>query len=184
MKKIIAVAVCMYCALPLFAQKKEQDRLKQSAQVLHEILGTTDTGIPQDLLSKANCIAVYPSVKKTSLVLGASYGRGVLTCRTGADFSGPWSAPAMFALEGVSFGLQFGGEATDFVLLIMNEKGAESILSSKVKIGGDASAAAGPVGRNASAETDAVMKAENPLLLPGARNFCRHLPFRLYHALR
>jgi lipid-binding SYLF domain-containing protein len=105
-------------------------------------------------------VVVYPSVKKAAFVVGGSYGRGVMTCRTGANFTGPWSAPAMMALEGASFGFQIGGQATDFVLLIMNEKGAGSILKSKVKIGGDASAAAGPVGRNASAETDVMMKAE------------------------
>jgi lipid-binding SYLF domain-containing protein len=103
---------------------------------------------------------VYPSVKKAAFIVGGSYGRGVVTCRSGKEFNGPWSAPAMFALEGGSFGFQIGAQATDFVLLIMNESGANSIMTSKVKLGADASAAAGPVGRNASAETDVVMKAE------------------------
>jgi lipid-binding SYLF domain-containing protein len=127
---------------------------------MKEILGTPDKGIPRDLLNKAECVVVFPSVKKAAFIVGGSYGRGVITCRSGEEFRGPWSAPAMFALEGASFGLQLGGEATDFVLLIMNEKGANSVMSSKVKLGADASAAAGPVGRTTSAETDAVMKAE------------------------
>jgi lipid-binding SYLF domain-containing protein len=151
---VIAIAV------PVIAQQKEADRLKESAQVLKEIVGMPDKGIPTDLLNKAECVVVYPSVKKAALIVGANYGRGVITCRSGADFNGPWSAPSMFALEGASFGLQIGGEATDFVLLVMNEKGANSVMSSKVKLGADASAAAGPVGRSASAETDAAMKAE------------------------
>jgi lipid-binding SYLF domain-containing protein len=127
---------------------------------LKEIMDTPDKGIPIDLLNKAECVIVYPSVKKAAFIVGGSYGRGVITCRSGEDFRGPWSAPAMFALEAGSVGFQIGGEATDFVLLVMNEKGANSIMSSKVKLGGDASAAAGPVGRTSSASTDIVMKAE------------------------
>ena len=148
------------CLLPLCAQEKEDARLKESYNVMKEILGTPDKGIPRDLLNKAECVVVFPSVKKAAFIVGGSYGRGVITCRSGEAFRGPWSAPAMFALEGASFGLQLGGEATDFVLLIMNEKGAGSVMSSKVKLGADASAAAGPVGRTTSAETDVVMKAE------------------------
>jgi lipid-binding SYLF domain-containing protein len=142
------------------AQDKEVDRLKESYDVLKEILASPDKGIPMDLLHKAECVVVYPSVKKAAFGVGGSYGRGAITCRSGASFNGPWSAPGMFALEGVSFGFQIGGDATDFVLLIMNEKGANSVMSSKVKLGADAAAAAGPVGRTASAETDVVMKAE------------------------
>ena len=153
---LLAVAV----SVPVTAQQKEADRLKESAQVLKEIIGMPDKGIPSDLLNKAECVVVYPSVKKAAFIVGANYGRGVITCRSGEDFRGPWSAPAMFALEGASFGLQIGGEATDFVLLVMNEKGANSVMSSKVKLGADASAAAGPVGRSTSAETDVAMKAE------------------------
>lgn len=138
---------------------KEDQRLNDSAVVLKEILGMPE-GIPKDLLNKAVCVVVYPSVKKAAFIVGGSYGRGVITCRSGKEFNGRWSAPAMFALEGGSFGLQIGAQATDFVLLIMNESGANSVMSSKVKIGADASAAAGPVGRNASAETDVVLKAE------------------------
>lgn len=160
MKRVLAVAISMTLALPLFAQEKEQQRLKDSAQVLREILATPDKGIPKDLLDKAECVIIYPSVKKAAFIVGGSYGRGVITCRSGQNFTGRWSAPSMFALEGGSFGLQIGGQATDFVLLVMNEGGANSVMSSKVKLGADASIAAGPVGRTTSAETDAVMKAQ------------------------
>jgi lipid-binding SYLF domain-containing protein len=162
MKRIACLSLGFLLTVPVVAnaQAKEADRIKEAGQVLRDILEAPDKGIPQDLMDKAECVVVYPSVKKAAFVVGGSYGRGVMTCRTGKNFMGPWSAPAMMALEGASFGFQIGGQATDFVLLIMNEKGASSILSSKVKIGGDASAAAGPVGRNASAETDVMLKAE------------------------
>lgn len=162
MKRIACLSLGFLLVLPVVAsaQGKEDARLKESGQVLRDILESPDKGIPQDLMDKAECVVVYPSVKKAAFIVGGSYGRGVMTCRTGKDFRGPWSAPAMMALEGASFGLQIGGQATDFVLLIMNEAGANSVLSSKVKIGGDASAAAGPVGRNASAETDVMLKAQ------------------------
>jgi SH3 domain-containing YSC84-like protein 1 len=162
MKRVLAVVICVGLATPLFAQSAEKvaDRLTASTQVLKEILGTPDKGIPKDLLDKSECVLVYPSVKKGAFIVGASYGRGVITCRTGANLNGPWSAPAMFALEGASFGLQAGGQATDFVLLIMNDKGAQTVLKSKVKLGADASIAAGPVGRTTSAETDIVMQAQ------------------------
>src|SRR5215472_9816611 len=160
MQKYALVVVCVLFVLPFFGQQKEDDRLKESYTVIKEILAAPDKRIPRDLLDKAECVVVYPSVKKAAFVVGASYGRGVITCRSGEDFRGPWSAPAMIALEGGSYGWQIGGEATDFVLLIMNEKGADSVMSSKVKLGADASAAAGPVGRTTSAETDVVMKAE------------------------
>jgi lipid-binding SYLF domain-containing protein len=139
--------------------KKEDDRLQESAVVLKEILGMPE-GIPKDLLDKSICVVVYPSVKKAAFIVGGSYGRGVVTCRSGQSFTGTWSAPAMFALEGGSFGFQIGAQATDFVLLVMNDSGANSIMKSKVKLGADASAAAGPVGRDTSAETDVVMRAE------------------------
>jgi lipid-binding SYLF domain-containing protein len=160
MKRIAIVSTLMLFTLPVLAQQKEQERIKESGLVLKDIVEMPDKGIPHDLLDKAACVIVYPSVKKAAFVVGGSYGRGVITCRTGKNYMGPWSAPAMFALEGASFGFQIGGQATDFVLLVMNDKGARSVMSSKVKIGADASAAAGPVGRNASAETDIVMKAE------------------------
>ena len=144
---------------PADKEAKEEDRVKDAGKVVTEILNVPDD-IPQDLLDKADCVVVFPSVLKAAFIVGASYGRGVMTCRTGANFNGPWGAPSMMALEGGSFGLQIGGEATDFVLLVMNDRGANGILSSKVKLGGDASVAAGPVGRSASAETDASMRAE------------------------
>jgi SH3 domain-containing YSC84-like protein 1 len=140
-------------------EEKDEDRIKDAGKVLTEILNVPDD-IPQDLLDKAACVVVFPSVLKAAFIVGASYGRGVMTCRTGPDFNGHWGAPTMMALEGGSFGLQIGGEATDFVLLVMNERGASGILSSKVKLGGDASVAAGPVGRTASAESDVTLRAE------------------------
>jgi lipid-binding SYLF domain-containing protein len=124
-----------------------------------EILNVPDD-IPQDLIDKADCVIVYPSVLKAAFGIGASYGRGIMTCRSGEDFRGHWSAPSMMALEGGSIGFQLGAQATDFVLLVMNERGASSILSAKVKLGGDASAAAGPKGRDLSAATDVTMRAE------------------------
>lgn len=160
MKKVAFFAVCALLVLQALGEDKEDERLKESYTVLKEILGTPDKGIPRDLLDKAECVVVYPSVKKAGFIVAGSYGRGAITCRSGEDFRGPWSAPAMFALEGGSVGFQIGGQATDFVLLVMNEKGADSVMSSKVKLGADASAAAGPVGRTTSAETDVAMKAE------------------------
>ncbi len=140
-------------------QEKEQDRLKECGQVIKEILDVPD-GIPQDLLDKAECAVIFPSVKKVAIGIGGSYGRGAMICRGGANYTGTWGAPAMYALEGGNIGFQLGGQATDFVLLVMNPKGAKSVLNSKVKLGADASAAAGPKGRTAAAATDIVMKAE------------------------
>jgi len=144
-----------------FAADNEKDasRLENSGTVLKEILDVPDD-IPQDLLDKADCVVVFPSVLKAAFIVGGSYGRGAMSCRKGQNFSGPWGAPTMMALEGGSFGFQIGGEATDFVLLVMNERGASGILTSKVKLGADASVAAGPVGRTASAETDATLRAD------------------------
>ena len=167
MKKFLAAILCLCFALPVIAQQKESERLTSSYDVMRAVLDMPDQGIPKDLLNKSYCVVVFPSVKKGAFVVGASYGRGVMTCRSGSQFRGPWSAPAFFALEGGSFGLQAGGQATDFVLLIMNEQGATSVMTSKVKLGGDASVAAGPVGRTTSAETDVVMKAE---ILSWSRN--------------
>ncbi|HEY2544834.1 MAG TPA: lipid-binding SYLF domain-containing protein [Candidatus Acidoferrum sp.] len=140
-------------------EQKDEDRLKNCGTVLKEILDVPDD-IPQDLLDKADCVVIYPSVLKAAFIVGASYGRGAMTCRKGEDFRGPWGAPTMMALEGGSFGLQIGGQATDFVLLVMNEGGARGILAGKVKLGGDASVAAGPVGRDTSAETDVTLRSE------------------------
>jgi lipid-binding SYLF domain-containing protein len=138
---------------------KDEDRLKDCGVVLKEILNIPDD-IPQGLLDKADCVVVYPSVVKAAFVVGGSYGRGAMTCRRGENFTGLWGAPTMMALEGGSFGFQIGGQATDFVLLVMNEGGARGILAGKVKLGGDASVAAGPVGRDASAETDVTLRSE------------------------
>lgn len=137
----------------------EDKRLRNSGRVLSEIMNIPDD-IPQDLLNRARCVVVIPSVLKAAFVFGGSYGRGAMVCRTGPDFKGPWGAPSMMVLEGGSFGFQIGGQATDFVLLVMNDRGAQSLLHSKVKLGADASAAAGPVGRSAEADTDAYMRAE------------------------
>jgi len=163
MKNRMLLAVLMLaCVLPVVGEDKEvkeDARIEESATVIKEILGMPE-GIPKDLLNKADCIVIYPSVKKAAFIVGGSYGRGVITCRKGQDFSGSWSAPAMFALEAGSFGFQIGAQATDFVLLVMNESGANSVMSSKVKLGADAAVAAGPKGRDAAAATDIVMKAE------------------------
>jgi SH3 domain-containing YSC84-like protein 1 len=166
MKKVIVSLVAAlfmtFTASSLFAaadDTKEVDRVENSGKVMTEILNVPDD-IPQDVLNKAYCVVVLPSVLKAAFIVGASYGRGVMSCRGGANFDGPWGAPTMMALEGGSFGLQIGGEATDFVLLLMSDRSAKGILTSKVKLGADASAAAGPVGRTASAATDATMRAE------------------------
>jgi lipid-binding SYLF domain-containing protein len=161
LQRILSSLLALALALPLAAadKQKETERLENCGQVLKEILDIPDD-IPQDLLDKSVCVIVYPSVLKAAFVLGGSYGRGAMSCRTGEHFTGPWSAPTMMALEGGSIGFQIGGQATDFVLLVMNDRGAHAILKSKVKLGADASAAAGPKGRNASAETDVTMRAE------------------------
>ena len=162
MKRFLSLLVAFsMVALPLSAaeDKKETDRLDNCGTVLKEILGIPDD-IPSDLLDKAECVIVYPSVLKAAFIFGGSYGRGAMTCRTGEHFTGPWGAPTMMALEGGSFGLQLGGQATDFVLLVMNPRGAKAILGSKVKLGANASAAAGPKGRDAEAATDVTMRAE------------------------
>jgi SH3 domain-containing YSC84-like protein 1 len=159
---IALLAIVGVCTFQVEAQEdseKETDRLKNAATVMSEIFGMPD-GIPKELLDKAECVIVFPSVKKFAVGIGGSYGRGAISCRSGERFDGAWSAPAMFALEGGSFGLQLGGQATDFVFLVMNERGANSVLGSKVKLGADASAAAGPKGRNVGAATDIVMQAE------------------------
>jgi len=145
--------------LPAAEDKKETDRLENCGTVMKEIMDIPDD-IPQDLIDKAECVIIYPSVLKAAFVVGGSYGRGAMTCRTGEHYTGPWSAPSMMALEGGSVGLQIGGQATDFVLLVMNPRGARAILKSKVKLGGDASVAAGPKGRTASAESDVTLRAE------------------------
>ena len=162
MKRVLSLLVAAaLIGLPAQAQDegKDQERLENCGRVLKEILDIPDD-IPQDLLDKATCVIVIPSVVKVAFIFSGNYGRGAMTCRTGEHYTGPWSAPAMMRLEGGGFGLQLGGQATDFVLLVMNQRGAESILSTKVKLGADAAAAAGPKGRDATAATDAAMRAE------------------------
>src|SRR6202050_4227308 len=158
-KALVTLSLLGMMVLPVFGQDKEEDRVKSAGLVISEIMNLPDD-IPQSVIDKADCVVVLPSVLKAAFVVGGSYGRGVMTCRSGRHFRGAWSAPTMMALEGASFGFQLGGQATDFVLLLMSPKSAENILTSKVKIGGDASAAAGPVGRTASAETDVTLRAE------------------------
>jgi lipid-binding SYLF domain-containing protein len=162
MKKVTACFLAvMLLAVSAFASRdeKEQERVKEAGEVLKEILNIPDD-IPEDLLDKAECLIILPSVKKGAFGVGGSYGRGVMVCRSGEHYTGKWGAPALYALEGISIGFQLGGQATDFVLLVMNPKGARSLLSSKVKLGADASAAAGPKGRTAEGATDIVMNAE------------------------
>src|SRR2546427_765929 len=162
-KSLWLLMAVVLAALPVLAadekDTKEKDRLENAGNVFEEILNIPDN-IPQDLLDKAECVVIFPSVLKFAIGFGGSYGRGVMTCRSGEHFTGPWGAPTMTALEGGSFGLQLGGTATDFVLLIMNPRGAKAILSSKVKLGGEMAAAAGPKGRDAAANTDATLRAE------------------------
>jgi lipid-binding SYLF domain-containing protein len=155
----LLIVCTSFSSLFAVSNEKEQERVKDSGQVLKEILDIPDD-IPQDLLDKAECLVVLPSVKKAAFGIGASYGRGVMICRSGEHYTGPWGPPALYALEGASIGFQLGAQGTDFVLLVMNPKGAKSLLSSKVKLGADASAAAGPKGRTAEGATDVVMSAE------------------------
>jgi len=159
LRKIFAVGLVAAFGLTAFGQSTEADRVKSAGKVMSEIMNTPED-IPQSVLDKADCVVVLPSVVKIAFGIGGSYGRGVMTCRAGHNFRGKWGPPTMMALEGGSFGFQIGAQATDFVLLLMSPHSASSILTSKVKLGGDASAAAGPVGRNASAETDITMRAE------------------------
>src|SRR5262249_47228404 len=159
MRVIVGLMILMMAGPLLLASDTEEDRLADSAKVLEEILNIPDA-LPKELLNKAECVAVLPSVKKFAIGIGGSYGRGVLVCRTGNKFTGPWGGPAMYRLEGGSIGFQLGGQATDFLLLVMNPRGVESLLKSKVKLGADAAVAAGPKGRAAMAATDAYMHAE------------------------
>ncbi len=158
-KTILACSLILAITLPAFAQRKEKERVENAGKVMKEILDIPDD-IPQDVIDKADCVVVLPSVLKFAFGVGGSYGRGVMTCRSGKDYRGAWGVPTMIALEGGSLGFQLGGQATDFVLLLMTQRSADNILTSKVKLGGDVSAAAGPVGHNASAETDITLRAE------------------------
>jgi lipid-binding SYLF domain-containing protein len=164
MRKVMSILMALaLCSLPTLAaddkDTKETDRLENAGTVMEEILNIPDD-IPPDLVDKAECVIVFPSVVKFAIGIGGSYGRGAMVCRSGEHFTGPWGPPSMMALEGGSLGLQLGGQATDFVLLVMNPRGAKSILSSKVKLGADMAAAAGPKGRDAAASTDVTLRAE------------------------
>src|SRR4051812_34579680 len=160
MLRYFSLALCFVLgSTALRAENKEQDRLENCGVVMQEVLDVPDN-IPRELLEKAECVIVIPSMTKVALGVGGSYGRGAMVCRSGKTFTGPWGAPAMYALEGGSFGLQLGGESTDVVLLVMNNRGVDALLNSKVKLGGNASAAAGPKGRNLEASTDASLRAE------------------------
>jgi lipid-binding SYLF domain-containing protein len=158
-KSLLICCVGLVAAVTVYAANKEQRRLETSGSVMQEIMSVPEN-IPKAVMDKAECVIVFPSVLKAAFVVGASYGRGAMVCRTGKEFNGPWGSPAMYALEGGSVGFQIGGQATDLVLLVMNQTGASSILESKVKLGGDASIAAGPIGRDATADTDILMRAE------------------------
>jgi lipid-binding SYLF domain-containing protein len=160
LKNKLSLGVCLlFVSTGLHAANTEQKRLENSGVVMEEIMNTPEN-IPQEIMEKAECIIVFPSVLKAAFIVGGSYGRGAMVCRTGTGFKGPWGSPAMYALEGGSVGFQLGGQATDLVLLVMNDRGTQSILDSKVKLGADASVAAGPKGRDASADTDAYLRAE------------------------
>ena len=164
MRKLISIGMLLaLTAAPMLAARPDKDsvtdRLEASGMVMDEIMNIPDD-VPQDLLDKAECVLVFPSVLKAAFIVGGSYGRGAMVCRTGEHFTGPWGAPSMAAIEGGSLGFQLGGQASDFVLLVMNTRGASAILSSKVKLGADMSAAAGPKGRDAEAATDATLRAE------------------------
>jgi lipid-binding SYLF domain-containing protein len=160
LKSLLLICVGLVATAPLFAKNnKEQERLHNAGVVMQEIMNTPEN-IPQEVLEKAECVIVFPSVLKAAFVVGASYGRGAMVCRTGKDFRGPWGAPAMYALEGGSVGFQIGGAESDVVMLVMNERGMQKLMQSKFTLGGEGEVAAGPVGRNASAQTDALMRAE------------------------
>src|SRR6476660_8634772 len=160
MLRSLRLVVCLVLGSAGFdAANQEQDRLENCGVVMQEILDIPEN-IPQELLEKAECVIIIPSMTKVALGIGGSYGRGAMVCRSGKAFNGPWGAPAMYTLEGGSFGLQIGGESTDVVLLVMNNRGVDALLNSKVKLGGDASAAAGPKGREIGASTDASLRAE------------------------
>ncbi len=163
MKRLISVCmVCLGFITSVWAESgaTEKDRIKDSTNVLKDVLNAPDKGIPESVLGGTKCVIVIPSVKKAAFIVGASYGRGVMTCRTGDDFKGPWSAPIMMATESGSVGFQIGGSGTDFVILVLNDDGARTLMKSKVKLGADASIAAGPVGRTAEASTTGSMKAQ------------------------
>jgi SH3 domain-containing YSC84-like protein 1 len=159
MKRLFALLCLAGMSLPVFAASDKaalDARMENARTVIDEVMQTPDKGIPDSIVKQATCIAVVPSLKKGAFIIGAQYGQGVVTCRTGRG----WSGPVFIRMAGGSFGFQIGGEGTDLVLVAVNDKGLQDLLKSKFKIGGDASAAAGPVGRNAQASTDLSLKAE------------------------
>jgi lipid-binding SYLF domain-containing protein len=158
-KRLVMLAVCLTIASPLFAQKKEEERLSNAATAMQTILGENN-GLPKSILDQAECVLIFPSVKKVAVGIGGSYGRGALVCRTGATMNGEWGAPAMYKLDQGSIGVQLGSTATDFVLVVMNQKGADQILNGKTKLGGNAAAAAGPTGAQATGYNADAMKAD------------------------
>ena len=169
MNRCLTLSLCVVLgSTTLGAANKEQTRLENCGSVMQEVLDVPDN-IPQELLEKAECVIVIPSMTKVAVGLGGSYGRGAMVCRTGKGFHGPWGAPAMYSLEGGSFGLQLGAESTDVVLLVMNDRGVDALLSSKVKLGGNASAAAGPKGRNVEGVHGRDDARRDPQLLSRAR---------------
>ncbi len=153
------LVLCLAVAFPLFAQKKEEERLTNSAAVMKEILSGNE-GLPKSILDKADCVLIFPSVKKVAVGIGGSYGRGALVCRRGAKMDGAWGAPAMYALDQGSIGIQLGSTVTDFVLVVMNQKGADQILNGKTKLGANAAAAAGPTGAQATSYNAEAMKTD------------------------
>jgi len=158
-KRLVMLAVCLTITFPLFAQKKEEERLSNAATAMQTILGENN-GLPKSILDQADCVLIFPSVKKVAIGIGGSYGRGALVCRTGAKMNGGWGAPAMYKLDQGSIGVQLGSTATDFVLVVMNQKGADQILNGKTKLGGNAAAAAGPTGAQATGYNADAMKAD------------------------
>jgi lipid-binding SYLF domain-containing protein len=158
-KRLVMLAVCLALASPLFAQKKEEERLSNAATAMQAVLGENN-GLPKSILDQADCVLIFPSVKKVAIGIGGSYGRGALVCRTGEKMNGGWGAPAMYKLDQGSIGVQLGSTATDFVLVVMNQKGADQILNGKTKLGGNAAAAAGPTGAQATGYNADAMKTD------------------------
>ncbi|HEU5401385.1 MAG TPA: lipid-binding SYLF domain-containing protein [Terriglobales bacterium] len=158
MKKLLVLSLLVLLAIPLFAddREKDKDRLQSASQVLDDVMSAPDKGIPEEILGDAKCLAVVPSLLKGGFIVGGAYGKGVASCKTEHG----WSTPAFFRVEGGSFGLQIGGQAVDYIMVIMNDQGMQNLLSSKFKLGADASVAAGPVGRHAEGATDWKMRAE------------------------
>jgi SH3 domain-containing YSC84-like protein 1 len=157
--KMLVFALCLAIASPLLAQKKEDERIADSAKVLQELLAG-DKGLPTQILNQADCVVIFPSVKKIAIGIGGSYGRGVLVCRKGSNMNGAWGTPAMYKLDQGSIGVQLGSTATDFLLVVMNQKGAEQILNGKTKLGANAAAAAGPTGAQATGYNAAAMQVD------------------------